>query len=235
MMEVFSIQESVAMREYPTDENGRIWLNRKEVLKKASSYWKIRRFQDVVLSAAALVILFPLMVLIAVVIMLDSPGNPIFVQERCGRDGKLFKMLKFRSMYIDAEERLKELQQVNEMDGPAFKIKEDPRITRVGRFIRKTSLDELPQLWNVLCGYMSIVGPRPPLLREVEQYDDYQSQRLYVTPGMTCYWQVQTDRYHMSFDDWVDLDLKYIYDRSFLTDWKIIFLTVRVMVLGHGE
>ena len=136
---------------------------------------------------------------------------------------------------MDADKKLEALAKVNEMDGPAFKIKNDPRITRVGKLIRRTSLDELPQLWNVLCGNMSLVGPRPALLSEVEQYDSYQRQRLYVTPGLTCYWQMQSDRYEMSFEDWVTLDLKYIYDRSFWTDWKIIFLTIRIVVLGHGE
>lgn len=223
------------MRNYPTDENGKIHLNREKVLKKAEKYWRLRRFQDVVLSLSALILLFPLMILIGIVIMIDDPGPPLYVQKRCGRDGKLFRMLKFRSMYMDADKKLEALAKVNEMDGPAFKIKNDPRITRVGKLIRRTSLDELPQLWNVLCGNMSLVGPRPALLSEVEQYDSYQRQRLYVTPGLTCYWQVQSDRYEMSFEDWVTLDLRYIYDRSFWTDWKIIFLTIRIVVLGHGE
>ena len=120
------------------------------------------------------------------------------------------------------------------MDGPAFKMKEDPRITRVGKFIRKTSLDELPQLFNVLKGDMSIVGPRPPLPREVEQYTEYQLQRLYVTPGLTCYWQVQPHRNDVDFDEWMELDMKYIKERSFLVDWKIIFKTIRVVLFGHG-
>ena len=121
------------------------------------------------------------------------------------------------------------------MDGPVFKIKGDPRITRVGRFLRKTSLDELPQLLNVLRGDMSIVGPRPALPREVELYNDYQRQRLYVTPGLSCYWQIAPHRNEMSFDEWVALDLKYIHERSFWVDWKIIFLTVRAMFMKYGE
>ena len=123
----------------------------------------------------------------------------------------------------------------NQMDGPVFKIKGDPRITRVGRFLRKTSLDELPQLLNVLQGDMSIVGPRPALPREVELYSDYQRQRLYVTPGLSCYWQIAPHRNEMSFDEWVALDLKYIQERSFWVDWKIIFLTVRAMLMKYGE
>ena len=169
-------------------------------------------------------------------IYLDDPhGGPIFSQIRCGRDGKPFKFYKFRSMCVDAEDRLEALLKDNEMEGPAFKIRDDPRITRVGRFIRKTSIDELPQLWNILRGDMSIVGPRPPLPREVEQYDDYQRQRLYVTPGLTCYWQIQPHRNELSFDEWMELDIKYIRERSFLVDWKIIFQTIRCVLFRYGE
>ena len=121
------------------------------------------------------------------------------------------------------------------MDGPVFKIREDPRITRVGRFIRRTSIDELPQLLNILKGDMSIVGPRPALPHEVEQYDAYQRQRLYVTPGLTCFWQIQPHRNELSFDEWMELDLKYVRERSFLTDWKIIFKTVGVVFGMQGE
>ena len=142
---------------------------------------------------------------------------------------------KFRSMIPNAEERLEELLDQNEMDGPVFKIKEDPRITRVGRFLRKTSLDELPQLFNVLKGDMSIVGPRPALPREVEQYSDYEKQRLYVTPGLTCFWQIQPNRNDLSFAEWMELDLKYVQERSFATDWKIIFKTVGAVLGMNGE
>lgn len=121
------------------------------------------------------------------------------------------------------------------MNGPVFKIKDDPRITRVGRFIRRTSLDELPQLWNVLEGDMSIVGPRPALPREVEQYGDYEKQRLYVTPGLSCYWQIAPHRNDLSFEEWMDLDIEYIQERSFWVDWKIILGTFRVCLLGHGK
>jgi lipopolysaccharide/colanic/teichoic acid biosynthesis glycosyltransferase len=170
------------------------------------------------------------------IIYIDDPhAGPIFSQVRCGRDGKPFRMYKFRSMYADAEERLEELLEQNEMDGPAFKLKNDPRITRVGHFIRKTSIDELPQLWNVLKGDMSIVGPRPPLPREVAQYTEQQKQRLYITPGLTCYWQIQPQRNDVSFDEWMALDLKYIQERSFLVDWKIIFGTVKVMLRREGN
>ena len=195
-----------------------------------------RRAQDIVLSLLALVVLAPLLLLIALAIVLDSPGaSPIFAQQRVGKGGRLFRLLKFRTMCPDAEERLEELLSQNQMDGPVFKIKGDPRITRVGRFLRKTSLDELPQLVNVLKGDMSIIGPRPALPREVAQYTDYQWQRLSVTPGLSCYWQVAPHRNDLSFDEWVALDLKYIRERSFLVDWKIIFLTVKAMFMEYGE
>jgi lipopolysaccharide/colanic/teichoic acid biosynthesis glycosyltransferase len=137
-------------------------------------------------------------------------------------------------MKPNAEAELDDLLDQNEMDGPVFKIKKDPRITRVGRFIRRASIDELPQLWNVLRGEMSIVGPRPSLVREAEQYDDYARQRLYVTPGLTCYWQIQPNRNDMSFDEWVELDLKYIQERSFWVDWMIIFKTFQAVFGMNG-
>ena len=146
-------------------------------------YWFGRRAQDIVLSLIALLVLWPLMLIVALVIWIDSPGvSPIFAQERVRRDGKRFMFLKFRSMIPNAKERLTELLDKNEMDGPVFKIKDDPRITRVERFLRKTSIDELPQLLNIPKGDVSTVGPRPALPREVEQYSDYERQRLYVTP-----------------------------------------------------
>ena len=199
-------------------------------------YWIGRRTQDVILSLAALVVLSPLMLVTAIAIVADDPSDgPIFSQERIGRDGKPFKLYKFRSMCPNAEARLDDLLQHNEMDGPVFKIKNDPRITRVGKFIRKTSIDELPQLLNILKGDMSIVGPRPPLPREVEQYTEYDRQRLYVTPGLSCYWQIAPHRNDLSFEEWVALDLKYIQERSFWVDWKIIFKTFKVCLLGQGK
>ena len=218
------------------EENKLVRLDRKEQLHTKKRYWLVRRAQDIFFSALALLFLLPWMALLALVIYIDDPhGSPFFVQLRCGRDGKLFKMYKFRSMYVDAEERLSEILEDNEMDGPAFKIKDDPRITRVGRIIRKISLDELPQLWNVLKGDMSIVGPRPALPREVEQYTEEQKQRMYVTPGLTCYWQIQPRRNDISFDDWMALDLQYIQERSFLVDWKIIFSTIGAVIRKEGE
>ena len=211
-------------------------LDKSDLLKKKKLYWFGRRFQDIFFSGLAMIVLFPVMVLTALVVFIDDPhGSPIFCQIRCGRNNKPFKMYKFRSMYCDAEERLKELIKSNEMDGPAFKMKDDPRITRVGKFIRKTSIDELPQLWNILKGDMSIVGPRPALPREVEQYNELQMQRMYVQPGLTCYWQIQPNRNEISFDDWMALDLKYIEERSFWVDWKIIFMTLKAVICKQGE
>lgn len=211
-------------------------LNRKKLLKDKRVYWFFRRAQDIFFSLLALIVLFPFLALLALIIFIDDPhGSPFFVQERIGRNGKPFQFIKFRSMVVNAEAKLEELLEKNEMDGPVFKIKDDPRITRIGKFIRKTSIDELPQLLNILKGDMSIVGPRPALPREVVHYNEYQKQRLYVTPGLTCYWQVQPHRNDLSFDEWVDLDVKYVKERSFLVDWKIIFRTFGAVIRGSGE
>ena len=211
-------------------------INRKENLRNHKWYWVGRRTQDVILSVLALIVLSPLLLVTAIAIVLDDPSaGPIFAQERVGRNGKLFKMYKFRTMCPDAEQKLASLMAKNEKDGPVFKMKDDPRITRVGKFLRKTSIDELPQLFNVLKGEMSIVGPRPALPREVRQYTKYDSQRLYVTPGLSCYWQIAPHRDQLSFEEWMALDVKYVKERSFWVDWKIILKTFKVCLLGHGE
>ena len=211
-------------------------MDRDQILHGSRNYWCLRRMQDIVLSILAIVVLLPFLILIAIIIVIDSPGaSPVFAQKRVGRDGKEFMFYKFRSMIPEAESKLEELLPENEMQGPVFKIKDDPRITRVGRIIRKCSLDELPQLYNVLRGDMSIVGPRPALPREVVQYDDYAKQRLWVTPGLTCYWQIQPNRNQLTFDEWLELDLKYIKERSFWTDWKIIFKTFATIIGMTGE
>ena len=212
------------------------FIDRKALLQQDRRYWVIRRTQDIVLSLLGLIIFWPFLLLIALIIWIDSPGaNPVFTQERIGKDGKRFKFRKFRTMVPGADAMLDDLLDQNEMTGPVFKIKNDPRITRIGKFLRKTSIDELPQLINVLAGEMSIVGPRPPLPREVEQYGEYELQRLYVTPGLTCYWQIQPNRNSMTFEEWLELDLKYIQDRSFLVDWKIILSTFGAVIGMNGE
>lgn len=213
-----------------------VTIDRKKNLRSHKLYWIGRRTQDVIFSVIGLIGLSPVMLLTAAAIVIDDPGgSPIFAQDRVGRNGKPFKFYKFRSMCVDAEEKLDDLLTQNEMDGPVFKIKDDPRITRVGHFIRKTSIDELPQLWNIFKGDMSIVGPRPALPREVEQYGPYEKQRLFVQPGLSCYWQIAPRRNELSFEEWMELDMKYIKERSFITDWKIIFMTIRAVLFGYGE
>ncbi|OZV94844.1 multidrug MFS transporter [Heyndrickxia coagulans] len=171
-----------------------------------------------------------LFLIVAVLIKLEDPKGPVFFKQvRTGKNGKEFYMYKFRSMVMNAEEKLKDLLELNEVSGAMFKMKEDPRVTKIGRFIRKTSIDELPQLWNVLMGDMSLVGPRPPLPREVKEYTEYDLQRLLVTPGCTGLWQV-SGRNSLNFSQMVELDLYYIRERSFLFDLIIIFKTFKIII-----
>lgn len=203
--------------------------------RNETAYLVCKRAFDIAASFCALVVLSPVFLIIYLIIYLDDPhGNPIFSQIRIGKNGKAFRFYKFRSMVVNAEDLLAGLQNQNEMSGPAFKMKNDPRVTKVGRFIRKTSLDELPQLWNVLKGDMSLVGPRPPLPNEVEQYTEEQKKRLSVTPGLTCYWQVQPSRNDLDFGEWFELDMKYLRERSMKTDIKIIFQTILVVLHMEG-
>ena len=202
--------------------------------RRTSGFYPIlKRTIDLVLSSAALVVLSPGMLLVMAVIRADSPGRPIYVQKRVGKDGRIFNMYKFRSMCVNADAKLNELKEQNEMDGPVFKMAHDPRVTRVGHFIRKYSIDELPQLINIIKGDMSIVGPRPPIPDEVSQYNAHQAERLTVVPGLTCYWQI-SGRSDVSFEEWVELDLKYIRERSLLTDIRIIFKTFKAVLTGQG-
>ena len=181
-----------------------------------------------------LLLLLPVFGVIALAIRLESPGPILFKQMRVGRWGQLFTMWKFRSMYVDAEARKAELLQQNEMAGGViFKMKQDPRVTRVGRLIRKTSIDELPQLWNVLKGEMSLVGPRPPVISEVNQYSLADRRRLEVIPGITCIWQV-SGRSEIPFEQQVELDVQYIESQSFWTDIKILLKTIPALLLGKG-
>lgn len=199
-------------------------------------YCSLKRCFDIIFSTLGLIVLFIPLVIISLIIIIDSPGaSPIYVQNRIGKDGKTFKFYKFRSMVPNAEKMLDSLLDKNEVIGPAFKMKNDPRITRFGRIIRCTSIDELPQLWNVLKGDMSFVGPRPPLPREVNMYNEYQKQRLLIKPGITCFWQVKPKRNSLSFDEWLELDLQYIKERSFKTDIVILFKTVGAVCGLEGE
>lgn len=197
-------------------------------------YRFVKRLFDMVASTIALVILSPLFLIIAICIKVDDPKGPVFYsQVRVGKDGKHFKMFKFRSMVTNADQLLEKLRSQNDIDGAMFKMKNDPRITKVGRIIRKYSLDELPQLANVVMGSMSIVGPRPPLVSEVAEYTDYDNQRLMVKPGATGMWQVG-GRNDVSFDEMVALDLTYIQERSIWLDLKIMFETVKIMIIPNG-
>ena len=189
-----------------------------------------KRIFDFVASLFGLIILSPLFLIVAIAIKMEDPKGPVFYsQVRLGKKQSPFKMYKFRSMIVDADKHLKELLSESEVDGAMFKMKEDPRVTRVGQFIRKYSIDELPQLVNVLLGNMSLVGPRPPLPREVQEYTEYDKQRLEVKPGCTGLWQI-SGRNDVSFHEMVELDLQYIAKRGFLFDIYILFKTVAVFI-----
>lgn len=191
-------------------------------------YKFFKRVIDVVCSLAGLLLLSPVLIIVSILIKLESDGPIIFSQDRIGYKGKGFKMYKFRSMVVNAEELKKKLAEQNEMSGPMFKMKNDPRVTKVGKFIRKTSIDELPQLINILKGEMSLVGPRPSLPKEVKEFEPWMMERLEVKPGLTCYWQV-SGRNDIDFEDWMKLDIKYIRERSFWLDIKLIFKTFFVL------
>lgn len=187
-----------------------------------------KRATDILLSLVGLILLSPILIITAIAIKIDSKGPVFFKQMRVGKNGVQFPMYKFRSMVVNAEELKKELEEQNEMSGPMFKIKSDPRITKVGKFIRKTSIDELPQLVNVIKGDMSLVGPRPSLPKEVEQFEPWMMERLEVLPGITCFWQV-SGRNNIPFKEWMELDVKYVRERNYLLDMKLIFKTFFVL------
>jgi len=194
----------------------------------------IKRTIDVIGSTVGLVVLSPLFLLLIIAVRLTSRGPAFFVQDRCGYRGHVFRFYKFRTMVVDAEQRKAELEHLNEVKGPAFKIAHDPRITKLGAILRKTSLDELPQFFNVLRGDMSLVGPRPPMPDEVERYDGRQVQRLSVIPGITGLWQVSGRSSLQNFDQWLELDLQYACDWSLQLDLRILAKTFFVVLLGRG-
>ncbi len=198
------------------------------------AYEVCKRIFDLVMSTFALIVLSPVFLAVAIAIKIEDGGSVFYSQTRLTKGGKMFKMFKFRSMCPNAHQMLDSLRDLNEMNGPAFKIKDDPRITKVGKFIRKTSIDELPQLVNIIMGDMSIIGPRPPLPEEVAQYTPYQMHRLDVKTGLACYHECQGRSEDKDFDKWVESDLRYIRERSMLTDIKVIFLTIRVVLTGEG-
>lgn len=209
-------------------------ISQRDLYDNASlSYLVAKRLFDIAASLIGIIILFPIFIITAIAIKIDSPGPILFAQERNGFRGRIFKMYKFRSMVTNAESLLKELENKNEVRGHMFKIKNDPRVTGIGRIIRKTSIDELPQLFNILKGDMSIVGPRPPVAREVIKYDSWHKLRLSVKPGLTGLWQV-SGRSSVGFDEMVRLDLKYIRERGFWYDMKIVLKTIPV-ILGDSK
>ena len=200
-----------------------------QIERKNNALYEVsKRALDIIASFLGLIILSPILLIVAILIKLESKGPALFSQSRIGLSGEQFKMYKFRSMVQNAEELKDKLAKQNEMSGPMFKMKDDPRVTKVGKFIRKTSIDELPQLLNVLKGEMSLVGPRPSLPKEVEKFESWMLRRLDVRPGLTCYWQV-SGRNNIDFYDWMKLDLKYIDERGFWLDIKLIFKTVGVL------
>ena len=212
-------------------ENIDIELNQEKV-NGQYGYRILKRSFDIIASAVGLVALSPVFLAVAIAIKCDDGGPVFYDQIRIGKNGKKFKMYKFRSMRVNAEDETEKLQEHSEVDGAMFKMKNDPRVTRVGKFIRKTSIDEFPQLLNVLLGQMSIVGPRPPLPREVADYTQYDKQRLYVKPGCTGLWQV-TARNSVGFQEMVNIDLDYIQRRSIWLDLKIMFKTVKVIFVPN--
>ena len=197
-------------------------------------YEVCKRIFDIVMATFALIVLSPVFLVVAIAIKCEDGGKVFFKQDRMTKGARVFGMYKFRSMCPNAEDKLKELMDQNEMEGPAFKMQDDPRVTKVGRFIRKTSIDELPQLVNIIKGDMSIIGPRPPLAWEVELYTPYQLHRLDVKTGLSCYRECYGRSNIHSFDEWVESDLKYIRERSMWTDIKVILMTIKVVLKCEG-
>lgn len=210
-----------------------VLLNRDKI-KSRFIYHGIKRIFDIVAAACGIIILSPLMIIIAVLIKGEDHGPIFYKQVRVGKNGKTFEMYKFRSMFVNADQMLAELKEQNDVDGPMFKMKKDPRITKIGHFIRKHSLDELPQFLNVIKGDMSLVGPRPPLPSEVAEYSEYDKQRLYVMPGCTGLWQA-TKRNEVGFNEMVQLDIQYIQHASFMFDLWIIWKTVGIVIKPNGS
>lgn len=205
----------------------------RNVAPRVISYRKRKRILDIVGSSVLLVMFFPVMLVFAILVKATSRGPILFKAPRVGLCGRTFEFFKFRSMYLDSDQKKDDLKDQNEREGPVFKIKQDPRVTPVGRFMRKYSIDELPQLLNVFLGHMSLVGPRPPLPREVEEYDEYMAERLSVRPGLTCYWQIM-GRSDLTFEQWMELDHRYLREMSLWVDLKILIKTPLAVIRGDG-
>lgn len=228
MLDIYANQRFRSIRASQRMRLGMIWwVIRRKIVRN------LKRALDLLVALVGLVLISPIMILTAIAVKLDSPGPILFRQTRVGRWGEHFPCYKFRSMYIDAEQRLQELMAQNEADGPVFKMKNDPRVTRVGRVIRKLSIDELPQLFNVLKGEMSLVGPRPALPREVSQYEFDQIRRLHAVPGITGLQQV-SGRSNVDFKRWIELDLQYIAEQSLWKDIEILLKTIPAVLASRG-
>lgn len=231
--EMGCVDTEEAKKYYADQYDKLVWVDQKKI-ERQKGYDFLKRTIDIVGSISGLIVSVPVMIWVAYKIRQEEPGSPvIFKQTRVGRGGKLFTMYKFRSMCIDAEKKLEELLHKNEVEGAMFKMKEDPRVTDIGKLIRKTSLDELPQLLNVLKGDMSLVGPRPPLERELKEYTPHDKQRLLVKPGCSGLWQI-SGRNEVGFEEMVDFDIEYIKSRNTLNDLKIIWKTVKIMIKPNG-
>lgn len=233
-----AVKENVMVED--TNEFGEILPLDTDILKKRPGYRFVKRMADIILSTGALVVFSPFLVGVAIAIVIDDPhAGPIFIQERVGKNGKKFKIYKFRSMVRNAEELKAELKargiNLKDPEDPTYKAENDPRNTRLGGFIRKTSIDELPQLVNIIKGEMSIVGPRPLVTREVEKINPFGMQRHLMKPGLTCYWQASRDRDQIKFPEWMKMDVKYIHDCSVWEDIKIIFQTVGIVVTANNK
>lgn len=206
----------------------------KDKIRMRFVYHSLKRIFDFIAATCGLIILSPLMLVIAFLIKFEDHGPVFYKQTRVGKNGKTFEMYKFRSMFVNADKMLEKLKKQNDVEGPMFKMKEDPRVTKVGRFIRKHSLDELPQFLNVIKGDMSLVGPRPPLPSEVAEYSDYDKQRLYVIPGCTGLWQA-TERNEVGFNEMVQLDIEYIQKANLFFDLWIIWKTIEIVIKPNGS
>ncbi|MCK4237346.1 MAG: sugar transferase [Candidatus Krumholzibacteria bacterium] len=227
-MERYPELQDVVCERQPTEEEADV-----PEITESKLYFMMKRITDVVAALLLFILFLPIIPLVAIIIKLDSPGPIVFKQKRVGRGGRIFDFYKFRSMVHGSENVIGALRPLSGVDGPVFKLKQDPRITPVGRFLRHSSLDELPQLMNVIKGDMSIVGPCPNLPSEVSHYLPWQNRRLDVTPGITCFWQI-AGRSHIGFEEWMRLDLEYIRKRSYTTDLKIMLKTIPAVIARKG-
>ncbi len=237
MLGLFVSEDTVSgypeLRDVALERESAINLVDTSEIKESPSYIFVKRFIDIVAALLLIILFLPIIPVVGILIKLDSQGPVLFKQKRIGKNGKEFDFYKFRSMIDDAEAVIRTLRPLSKDNGPIFKLKDDPRVTPVGRFLRRSSLDELPQLLNVLKGDMSIVGPRPNLPSEVSHYLSWQKRRLDVTPGITCFWQI-AGRSHIGFQEWMRLDLEYIRKRSMLTDLKIMIKTIPAVIARKG-